>query len=687
MNINPQSGSHSTTSRDTSNMTSSTGQSSSSSPKALPPLFIYMEANDWLRATERARRHPREVKAWANIRSKSDKVGDGSTISSAKRLALHHACFKLRNAVNSPVPMTPQGAPLPDPFIEVCKLILVLVQVHPEAAGLRESRHGCLPLHLAAFAACTLPPSKPAHPGIPASESPRNLKVVAQAGCLPRPGALTSGLRSVSESTAESVSSSMTNGMDEEHVAGTQTDKHYQATTKKSTHSRGGSVCTVESSGSTTPIKPTVSVSMGNNIFVSEKREEWAVRVLNALLDAYPRGIRMDSEGGRLPLHTACAGRATPRVVSTLITAYPAAARHRNKDGFLPLHLSAHWGISHPNVAVALLKAYPDATFGRNRWERTPLEEALCMAGENGRPHQAALVRALRKHPSYWTRPMDFMEETSPRKGSKQIVDTDETLASFDDDSTEGDYRGFAENTGTKGRLTVFGRGKNGAVEAISPVTLGLQTLIKNQQWEVVLARLEMNPEDAEQELVVTTRGGFTSTTGFTPLHYACERKPPIAVVDALISACPQAVSTRAMPGGALPLHAACTWHASVEVVSALLMANRNSCKTADELGNLALHSACFSGTHTHVVECLLRSYPKATLARNHQGSLPEEITQRLKHDNKRSIVALLGLCKEEVLSKREKKHRRNRSDGYLSHISEVENPQNGAGNEDLMWV
>ena len=91
---------------------------------------------------------------------------------------------------------------------------------------------------------------------------------------------------------------------------------------------------------------------MGSNILISEQREEWAVRVLNALLDAFPRGIRMDSEGGRLPLHTACAGRATPRVVSTLITAYPAASRHRNKDGFLPLHLAAHWGAG--NILLVL---------------------------------------------------------------------------------------------------------------------------------------------------------------------------------------------------------------------------------------------------------------------------------------------------------------------------------------------
>jgi hypothetical protein len=101
--------------------------------------------------------------------------------------------------------------------------------------------------------------------------------------------------------------------------------------------------------------------------------------------------------------------------------------------------LAAHWGVSHPHVAISLLKSYPDSTLGRNRWERTPLEEALCMAGENGRPHQAALVRALRKHPTYWARPPEelFMTPTSHR-GSSQLVDMDDTLPD-DETSTEED--------------------------------------------------------------------------------------------------------------------------------------------------------------------------------------------------------------------------------------------------------
>jgi hypothetical protein len=91
----------------------------------------------------------------------------------------------------------------------------------------------------------------------------------------------------------------------------------------------------------TTPATPSPNhMTTVQQLAISAKREEMAVHLLNALLDAYPKAVRVDSEGSRLPLHTACAGRATPRVISTLVTAYPSAARHRNKDGFLPLHFA-----------------------------------------------------------------------------------------------------------------------------------------------------------------------------------------------------------------------------------------------------------------------------------------------------------------------------------------------------------
>jgi hypothetical protein len=437
---------------------------SSNGTKPLPPLFYYMEAGDWPRAIERAKRHPREVKAWASIRSKSEPQAPSATpVTSSKRLALHHACFKLRRSVYAG-----NSQNNTDPFIEVCKFILLLLELFPDAASMRESRHGCLPLHLVAFASCTLPSDSPqSGPGSQGRQSPvmassssghdfkfslaslaaaiPGVSLAGSSGSVARPDSLSQARRSLSESSNVTVQTTMTAGIAEETAVGNQTEHHKHANTKQegAKHERGlirstssGSLSAefaAEVHAESPAIEPTMSVSIGNNILISEKREEWAVKVLNALLDAYPKGLRMDSEGGRLPLHTACAGRATPRVVSTLLTAYPAAARHRNKDGFLPLHLSAHWGISHPNVVIALLKAYPDATFGRNRWERTPLEEALCMAGENGRPHQAALVRALRKHPSYWTRPEDIFQATATRSPGNHVVDIDETLPSNDE--------------------------------------------------------------------------------------------------------------------------------------------------------------------------------------------------------------------------------------------------------------
>ena len=37
----------------------------------LPPLFLYIEAGNFRRAAERAKRHPKEVKIWASINIKS----------------------------------------------------------------------------------------------------------------------------------------------------------------------------------------------------------------------------------------------------------------------------------------------------------------------------------------------------------------------------------------------------------------------------------------------------------------------------------------------------------------------------------------------------------------------------------------------------------------------------------------
>jgi hypothetical protein len=481
--------------------------SSSSRRGELPRLFYYMETGQWDAAMERLRRNPKEAKIWATLRTKSmttpstptsadDKAGAGK-VSGTKRLALHHACFKLRSAgaaaaaasASSSIPHHHSPSSIvssseQDPFAQVCRFILTLIKIYPDAAGQRESRHGCLPLHLAAFASCAPRPvtvvdprdngnsdgnghahnhsrSQSAGAALSANtitKSPTHTSATSNGNIvsfgagvnLARPQIISR--RTASNDTTGTMDTAHTN-MSAVHAEETYTGGMTFSNNGTTEHSPGGTPKNLS-----IQIDPNVSVAMRTvpaNVFhptthaeqlqISQKREEMAVHVLNALLDAYPKAVRVDSEGGRLPLHTACAGRATPRVISTLVTAYPSAARHRNKDGFLPLHLAAHWGVSHPDVAVQLLKTYPDATVGRNRWERTPLEEALCMAGENGRPHQALLVRALRKHPSYWSRPPSELFRLRNRNVNSEntIVDIDESLPSSDSTTLEEQMRHF----------------------------------------------------------------------------------------------------------------------------------------------------------------------------------------------------------------------------------------------------
>lgn len=377
--------------------------------RELPPLFYYMEVGDWVKAADRIRRHPREAKTWANLRTKST-----TEQPSTKRLALHHACFKLRSAGSAPYN---EACPNDDPYIVVCRFIIQLIRLYPEAAGQRESRHGCLPLHLAAFASCV--PKREEREDTPREcSSPKSQSSIATiASTITHQSHTTKTTASSKPSIiARRVASDATVETNVTAMTAMHAEEIYQ-----------GSMSTRDN-----VVDPRVSVSSAATHQIPAKREELAVQVINALLDAYPKAIRVDSEGGRLVLHTACAGRASPRVLSTLITAYPSACRHRNKDGFLPLHLAAHWGVSHPSVAILLLRSYPDATLGRNRWERTPLEEALCMAGENGRPHQAALVRSLRKHPSFWTRPPSELLQARTSSLSTRPIDMDESIPSND---------------------------------------------------------------------------------------------------------------------------------------------------------------------------------------------------------------------------------------------------------------
>jgi hypothetical protein len=574
-------------------------------PSSKPPssgvtnLILLIEQSKWTEASQRAQTHPHEVKQLVKLRKTtkstsgiSSSVG-GVQISNVKCKALHHACQKLRS-VHTNIYSNRAGeakaegieggqAIDDDEYIEACKCILTLIRLHPEACKERESRHGCLPLHLAVFSMCPTPPppgpsgkygmngatmeqsmddkthsrvnsdstynltfsqrppptasrgsSVPKNPPVPQAHkghratnsnssadfsigqistmiqeetehqhaldqhqqsvkaaknddnnvddtsegkllsrindmemilkgleeqyngakakknrrgksggavSPTAVGMCSSESDIPGSAVLSTveGSTGATQTTTKVVGVSLP--MDSLDEMSRETDSHSSplddiaplwkqmappADEKPASYTSSSFTAQVGNLGKSISSKfnnvktatqsSAATVSTNNSVTPSQNdefrkrflqinttlREEYSIRVINALLDAWPRGIKTSSEGGRLPLHMACFGKATVKVMEQILSSYPDAARQRNADGFLPIHIAAHWGVSHPDIAPLLLRAYPDGAVGRNRWERTPIEEALGMAGENGRDHQMALVWSLRRHPTYW---------------------------------------------------------------------------------------------------------------------------------------------------------------------------------------------------------------------------------------------------------------------------------------------
>ncbi len=390
-----------------------------------------------------------------------------------------------------------------DPWIEACKAILTILEICPEAAQQRESRHGCLPIHLAAFAMCPTPTaslpkdydkykcylnsnigqypcaaSSPQTPRRSQGGLMNHKEVIAAshsehhahnssndtATLPPRPLQLLRGKSGSSAVSCASANSSIggfsasliegggcsigatssaselsdvlvameeklrihQNSLKSESSDGSRLTKEEEEKLLEHCtrprpisgfYDRGSSIESVNScsnsviSGTSTAVIQTGSPPkvkhrefyLHKYIDNAERREEYSLKVITALLGAYKKGATKDSEGGRLPLHTALTGRATFKVLETLIAAYPPACRHRTKEGSLPLHLAARYGVSDERIAPMLLKTYPDSSVGKNKHERTPFEEGLLMGGENGREHQEKLMEALRKPAFYWT--------------------------------------------------------------------------------------------------------------------------------------------------------------------------------------------------------------------------------------------------------------------------------------------
>jgi len=167
-----------------------------------------------------------------------------------------------------------------------------------------------------------------------------------------------------------------------------------------------------------------------------------------------------------------------------------------------------------------------------------------------------------------------------------------------------------------------------------------LTDLINDQQWPSVSMRIKFRPNEVSEWLTVTTRA--SRVTRLSAIHYACERKPPVDIVEALVKTYPKSLITPSEPGLQLPIHLACTWGANVAVICLLLAADPSSLWVKDEMGNLPLHSACYSGAHLDIIKALMGKYPMGAFVTNFASTTALDIVRRLKHENWNEVEALL---------------------------------------------
>lgn len=121
-------------------------------------------------------------------------------------------------------------------------------------------------------------------------------------------------------------------------------------------------------------------------------------------------------------------------------------------------------------------------------------------------------------------------------------------------------------------------------------ITLNNKKAIEHCQWNTVLARIQIAPNEATHVYEITSEGGIMGL----PLHLACMKKPPVVIVSSLITVYPVGASTK--------------------------LAN-----------NLALHYALKNGAAPGVIETLIISYPEGLDEKDAEGNKPNEIFKNHK--------------------------------------------------------
>lgn len=130
---------------------------------------------------------------------------------------------------------------------------------------------------------------------------------------------------------------------------------------------------------------------------------------------------------------------------------------------------------------------------------------------------------------------------------------------------------------------------------------------IQAGDWELAMDRLNRKPTDIQERYLF--------------LHEALKHNPPLAVVEALHRARPDAVYHQEHKHQRMALHVACACGLSLQIVKYLHQQFKDATKHASSGGMLPLHLACASSDCDYsVLTYLLAAYPQAIEERDGKG-------------------------------------------------------------------
>lgn len=176
-----------------------------------------------------------------------------------------------------------------------------------------------------------------------------------------------------------------------------------------------------------------------------------------------------------------------------------------------------------------------------------------------------------------------------------------------------------------------------------------LYDAITQSKWAEAVTAAEMNPSEAKTWVVrhydeEDSEGAEQEIMWrFLPLHSACAREPPAAVVKALLHAYPDGAKC-IDDQGMFPLHYACGNQASREVIRMLLMSFPDAAKIRDPRGMLPIHYlACWGPSSISVIDMVLVANREIATVQDEDGNTPLDLALEGEYSERDGVVAALN--------------------------------------------